>query len=144
MGTMRNAIWIGAAWLCLAAGIFVVLGSINLSVLFEIARDPVSTDATVVLTDCANHATVHYSYEVEGQAYAGRSTLGNECKSLKKGDKIRIYFSRRSPALSEARDPHDALIGELTVIVLAAFFFPPAIIGLVYLRREQVRKLLRW
>jgi hypothetical protein len=111
--------------------------------LFEVARNPVSTDATVALTDCANHASVHYSYEVGDRTYTGRESLGDECKSLKNGDKIRIYFSSRVPAVSGARDPHGALINELVFIGLAAFFIPPAIILMAYLNWGKVRRLLR-
>jgi hypothetical protein len=134
MSSLRNAIWIGAAWLSLAAGIFFVLGRINLSVLFEIARNPVLTDATVVSTDCPNHASVYYAYVVSDRSCAGRASLGNKCNSLNKSDKMRIYFSSRVPCLSQADDPHAALVNELIFIGLAAFFFPAAIIAIVYSR----------
>src|SRR5262245_20640303 len=116
MSLLRNAVWIGAAWLCLATVLAFGLGSINIARLLDIARNPVSTDAVIVLTDCANHAAVFYSYDVSDRTYTGRANLGSHCESLRKGDTIRVYLSAHAPELSEASDPKAALIGELTVI----------------------------
>jgi hypothetical protein len=93
------------------------------------------------LTECTNHALVHYRYEVGGQTYSGWTNRGNDCNSMKKGDDVLIYYSKRNPDMSEASDPREALVGELTIIGLAAFFSPPAIILLAYLNRNRVRRL---
>jgi hypothetical protein len=141
MSTRRNLIWICAAWPLLAAAILLGLGSINLPILFEIARNPVATEATVASTDCANHMTVYYRYNVNSNAFTGRAGL-SKCRSLEAGDKIPVYFSGRTPSASEARDPRDALNGELVSVGLAAFFLSSAIIGLIFLRLNRARKPL--
>jgi hypothetical protein len=139
-----TVVWFVSAWLCIAALVFFVLGSINLPRLYEISRHPVATDAVITAIDCANHASVYYAFVAGNRNYAGRTSQGRNCTSLKKGDILRIYYSELTPELSEASDPKQALLGEAVLIGLAALFFPTAILFLVYLRRDKVREMFKF
>ena len=141
MSGVKLTALIGATWVCLAAAIVFFVGSINLSRLVAIARSPEPAEATVTRTDCSNHASVYYNYQVGQQTFSGRTSMGARCQELKTGDGIRIHYAGSQPALSEASDPIGALINELVAIGLMAFFFPPmAIVSvLLHIRRRRTR-----
>jgi hypothetical protein len=139
----ETVVRIGSAWLCLTVLVFLGLGSINLPRLREISRHPVATDAIITAIDCANHASVYHTFVAGSHNYMGRTSQGRNCMSSKKGDVLRIYYSELAPDLSVAADPDQTFLEEIVFVGLAAFFFSAAIMFLVYLRRDKIRKLFR-
>src|SRR6202030_1175177 len=106
----RRSSMIGIAifWFFLSAVTAFGLGRINIPKLQELSRNGVSTNGTVVSTDCLNHESVYYNYAVQGHTYSGRTTL-TRCAQLKVGDDLVVYYSSRVPSLNDARNPRDAL-----------------------------------
>jgi len=139
MSRLKLAVLAGTAWMCVAAVIFFLLGSINLCMLVTIARDPEPAEATVTRTDCNNHASVYYSYQVIQHTFNGRDSMGARCSVVKTGDEIQIHYARSQPTLSEAHDPVGTVINELVTIGLVAFFFPPLAIAIVRFRIRRMR-----
>jgi hypothetical protein len=143
MPTLRTSTWVALLWLLLAILIFVGLGSINLPKLFAIASDFGLAEGSVLSTECSNHATVHCEYRVADRSYEGGEHLGDRCENLKQGDRLQIYYARSSPELSEAREPHGALVGELAAIGAAAIFLSPLIIFFGFVNKNYFALLSR-
>jgi hypothetical protein len=129
------------AWVGIAITIVYILGSVNVPTLMKLARNPAQASATVILTDCQYHASVYYHYLAGGKNYTGRAQMGEECKLMKSGDKLSIYYVKTDPSISGYGDPSKRLKGELTVIGLIAVFFPSAILFILILQRNGIRRL---
>jgi hypothetical protein len=90
-----------AGWLLLVATISTILAKAqNLDEVLAIARDPVATTGTIVLTDCENHALVYYAYEADGKTYSGRATRTFRCEQLQTGNPIQLFYAREAPGPS--------------------------------------------
>jgi hypothetical protein len=76
-----------------------------------------------------------------GGTYFGQTNRGSDCQIFKPRDLIKVYYPKPTPSISEARDPYEALVGELTAVALAAFFLPPAIILLGFLNWSRFKQL---
>ena len=115
------------AWLCLAAAIAVTLGSLNIPRLVHILRHEGSAVGVVTGTDCRNHNTVRYSFEVGGQSYRGSGPFG-VCSPHRVGSPIVVYYSTETPTYNVADHPVAMLVNEIIPISFGCLVVPPFII----------------
>jgi hypothetical protein len=118
----------GVPWL-ISAGLFTAfLALINIPTLRHIASNEATAIGTVIRKDCPNHASVFYSFTVNGQPHQGSNSMGSDCARLIKGQDIKIYYNSEHPDESTAFRPGEALWNEIIPIRLVALVLPPIII----------------
>jgi len=69
-----------------------------------------TTTATVVSTDCSNHGSVTYSFNVDGHGYTNVSYwIDRSCDKIKRGDPVLVYYDPVVPSTNTTMSPADAL-----------------------------------
>ena len=107
----------------------------------QLARSGKPADAVVVRTDCANHATFIYRFEVDAHEFQSRdhsSSIGRSCDSLRPGEGVGIFYLPTEPSVSMVGNPRDALLGE-RIFVIAASLAMPGFIVWAFVRRQRLR-----
>jgi hypothetical protein len=113
-------------WIAGASLIAFVLGSVNVPRLYSLTRRGAATCGSVTALEPNNHQTVRYSYQVNGQTYAGAQqgtdigvlkTFSSQCEEF-------VHYLPENPAISCFGDPAPMLSNELTFIALAMLIFP--------------------
>jgi hypothetical protein len=121
-------------YLCAALVIGIFLGSINLPRYRLLAEEGKAVLATVDSTDCRNHATFSYSFNVGQHKYSRRGTAGfgtPECENLEPGSKVVAYYLPRDPNTSEPGDIYQRLRNEVISLLIGAIAVPmPLVLGL--------------
>jgi hypothetical protein len=138
--SLNMAIRFAISWLALATILAIVLGRINVPTYVKLAEDGERTTAVIVQPDCGNHGRASYAFNVGSIGYSGSDVM-NDCRSLRPGDDITIYFDRDDPKISRAIEPRAGLMNELIPIALACLLVPPvAIISFILWRRKNAKR----
>jgi hypothetical protein len=97
-----------------------------------------TTTATVVSTDCSNHGSVTYSFNVDGHDYTNVSYwIDRPCDKIERGDPVLVYYDPVTPSTNTTMSPADALChyqNEATVPFIVAAFL--AIVGGIQIVRK--------
>jgi Protein of unknown function (DUF3592) len=128
---LRQAVFV---FVTLATLIGAVLGSINMPRYASLARHGRVTVATVVATDCPNHATFLYRFTSEDRSHSGRgnaSSVRVPCEHLRPGDQVPVSYLPWDPNTSTVGDVHHHLVNEAVSVVLSATLFPLVIVGVL-------------
>jgi len=78
----------------------VVLGHFNVPDHWRMLNDGQAARATVVRTNCDDHGSVFYRFDLAGREYTGVGNAGfgtPECGQLKPGDHIVVYYLPSDP-----------------------------------------------
>ena len=97
-----------------------------------------TTTARVVSTNCSNHGSVAYSFNVGGHDYTNVSYwIDRPCDKIKRGDSVLVYYDPVVPNTNTTMSPADALchyqVQAATPFMFAAFF---AVVGGIQLARK--------
>jgi len=90
------------------------------------AKLGVETRGTVVKTTCGQHESFSYSYRVGDRTYrgGGHGGMGNpECRDLRPGDPVRIWYLPNNEMASIAGDPAGWKRNEELTLAVAPFWF---------------------
>src|SRR6059036_2399167 len=88
----------------------VLIGHLNIPTYWRLLRFGQPDRAVVVRTNCGDHGSVFYRFEVEGREYRGLGNAGfgtPECDQLKTGDQIIIYYLPWSPEVNRPGEIRD-------------------------------------
>ena len=83
-----------------------------------------------------NHATIKYSYEIEGKQFFGFGNAGNGnagFDEIRIGQKVIVFYDRESPEISMMGYPQSSFQANKFAIILSAIFFPIFPMGVVIL-----------
>jgi hypothetical protein len=116
-------------WLVLAAIFSVGLGLINVPAILKLLGHGAETTAKIVRLDCENHNRAFYTFSIGTSRYSTSDIIGDNCRSLRSGDDIPIYYDATDPTISSTTAPRAALLNELVPIGLVCLFFPPMILA---------------
>jgi hypothetical protein len=109
----------------------------NFPQLFDIVWNDATAMGTVTGTDCLNHASVHYAFDVNGRSFEGAEAMGDLCKRVVAGSPIVIHYSAKSPKHNIASDPLAKLWNDLVVYLLTCLTFPPLAVWLLFRRSRR-------
>jgi hypothetical protein len=135
-GTVKFAV----AWLALAAILASILGGLNLPTLLRLAQRGERSTATIIQPSCDNHSSASYTFIVGSTYYSGNSIMWMvDCRSLRPGDSIVIYYDNADPRINRAVEPRAGIVNELIPIALACLIVPPAVIGLLSVQYRRMK-----
>jgi hypothetical protein len=115
------------AWAAVALVICALLAPINIPTFVALIRHGDHTAGRIVKADCENHASAFYDFVVGAKSYSGHDRIP-DCKSLRTGDKIEVYYDIRDPTLSSAYEPNAGLSNEMISIGISCLIAPPLVI----------------
>jgi len=81
----------------------------------------------VIAKDPENHATIRYTYVVDGTSYSGQGGSGRgnpRFDDIKVGDNVVVYYDPTDPAKSFMGYPQYKLQASYSVVVFLAIAFP--------------------
>ena len=119
---MSHANWVGLR-LAVALVVGVGLWSVNSPKFVRLAKHGRRGSAIVTSTDCSRHDSFNYRVvldEPDAEPPAGGRFVPADCRRLREGDRIDVYYLPNDPTVSTARDPRSALFGESLFAVMAA------------------------
>jgi hypothetical protein len=104
-----------------------------------VTRNATAT-AGVVSTDCSNHGSVTYRFNINGRDYTNVSHwLDQPCDEIKHGDSVLVYYDPVNPSTNTTMRPSVALchyqVEAATPFLFAGFF--AVAIGLGYYRKKR-------
>jgi hypothetical protein len=137
---MTVRLWFAGWWLVLAAIFLAILVPINVPDFLRIAMHGQRTTAKIVRLDCENHNSATYAFNVGSEQFERSDVMPTECRSMRIGDVIPVYYDVDDPHISRAKDPKDGLLNEVIPICLVCLTFPPLIIVLA---KKKFRFLTR-
>ena len=142
---MRPTIKLAIAWIALAAILALLLGRINVPTYLRLIKHGARTTATIVQSDCNNHARAFYTFSVGSRAYSGSDVMWMfDCQPLHPGDGIPIYYDKTDPTASRAIEPQNGLVNDLIPIALACLMVPPLMIaGFIAWHRKRLSAQIR-
>jgi hypothetical protein len=124
-----------AVWFVLTAAISGALAvAQDLSLLVSVATDPQSTEGEITSTDCNRHATAFYRYRVNEVLYTGSASRTPNCATLKSGELIQVFFSKKMPDRSELANPKASLLNAIIFMAIVSFFSSTAIVAFFLMR----------
>src|SRR5271165_5773880 len=106
------AIRFAITWLVLATILAIVLGRLNVPTYVKLAERGERVTAAVVRPDCSNHGRASYAFTVGSIGYSGSDVM-HDCRSLRPGESITVYFDRDDPKTNRAIEPRAGLTNEL-------------------------------
>ena len=118
-------------YLALAIGIVLFLGSINWMTYYRLSKQGIGTGAVVTKTNCSNHMTFSYRFDLSGQkidGFGGDGYGNPSCDTLKQGDSLLIYYLSSQPEINVPGDPKERLNNETISIAMAALIFPALLV----------------
>jgi hypothetical protein len=124
------------AWLGLAVAVAVFLGSLNVPNLVEISWNEKQATGKITRTECDQHSLVFYTFLADGREYSSQDRSSN-CRSVRAGDAVTVYFTSTSPEHSVIEKPSRRLSNELVSIALACVMMPSLIIGAIVWRSRS-------
>jgi hypothetical protein len=119
---------VGIAWLTIAVIIAALGAQFNALRIHRIISNEREIAGIVTRTDCANHASVYYSFRVDEKEYSGVEAKGEECAVAVVGQSIVVYYDTRQPESNITTPPEAALWNEIIAIILACLGIPPFMI----------------
>ena len=128
-------------YVVLAVVFGVVVGHLNLPTYWQLLRFGRSAHAVVLRTNCDNHASVFYRFEVQGREYedSGSAGYGNpDCRELKPGHRIMIYYVPSKPDLNIPGEIRERWNNELAFLALAVTIMPLIVLYGIF-RKEPSR-----
>jgi len=131
--TRRAAVLLGILLYVIVAFVLaVVLGHFNVPDYWRMLNDGRATRATVVRTNCDDHGSVFYRFDLAGREYTGVGNAGfgtPECGQLKPGDHIVVYYLPSDPNVTLPGEIWHRWDNELIVLFLAVTIFPAVIVS---------------
>ena len=106
------------AWLILAAIFMAMLGPINVPTFLKLLKHGQRTSAEILRLDCDNHNQAEYAFSVEAIRVSSSDVMTIDCRSLRPGDAIPIYYDATDPTINRASEPVGGLVNELIPITL--------------------------
>jgi len=126
-----------------AMGFFTLFFGSEWLTLRRFANEGIETVGTVIEVRCGDHETFIYDYVVNGRTYrsGGGGGYGNrECRDLKPGDPVRVWFLPRYPSQDIPGDPRLRLNNQsLGILVMPIWFAIPYTIIIWRTRRRLKR-----
>jgi hypothetical protein len=123
-------------WLLMAGFIASVAVPINVPHFVKLLEHGERTKAEIVRTDCGQHDSAYYRFRIGADNYTSGSQGVENCRALRPGDVIDVYYDVRDPANNSTNMPLNDLINELSAIGLACLVFPPLVFFM--LRRRSL------
>ena len=94
--------------------------------------------ATVVSTDCNNHAHVEYKVIIQGRALAMTRSSGI-CEYLVKNQNIVIWYNVNDIYDNGPKTPKSRIVGVVTTSILSSLIFPAVLLFGLYVRSGGAR-----
>ena len=119
------------AWLILALGFAIGLGSLNWRTYCSLATRGVRAQATILELHPEEHASARYRYRVDGRILEGQrspSRPNPPLDQLRVGQTVIVYCDPRFPQRSVLGDPQPILLNETGYIAAVALLFPTIIV----------------
>jgi hypothetical protein len=116
------------AWLILAAIFAAILGPINVPTYLKLLKHGERTSAEILRLDCDNHNQAEYVFNVGAIGVLSSDVMISDCRLLRPGDAIPIYYDVTDPTVNRAEEPMGGLVNELIAITLVCLTFPSLII----------------
>jgi hypothetical protein len=116
------------AWFVLAAVFATCLAQINVPTFLRLIQHGARATAMIVQLDCDNHGQASYTFNIGSTDYSSRGIMWINCRSLRPGDSIQIYYDTTDPNVSRTAEPLAGLKNELIPIAIGCLVFPPLII----------------
>ena len=129
-------------WIVLAFAIILILGSQNWLDYYNLMRNGVLTEGSIIIKEPESHRRIYYSYFVDEKPYNGLGHGGYGNPSFEKlqiGEKVRVFYLSSNPKKSCLGNPKELLENETIFIVLAALFVPSII---VFRYKQLIKKKL--
>jgi hypothetical protein len=133
-----SALWIIALWACMSVLLAILGWPPSIPHLLDIVRNEATAMGTVTSTDCGNHASVNYSFDINGRSFEGAESMGDLCRRIVAGSPITIHYFTKSPKHNIASDPVAKFWNDAIAFLLACLSFPP--LAVLLLRRRWRRK----
>ncbi|HEV2551204.1 MAG TPA: hypothetical protein VGU20_28100 [Stellaceae bacterium] len=128
---MRASRTIAISWLALAGAFIAILAPLNIPTYLNLIRHGQKTTAEIRKLDCDNHARAEYAFTVVAAEVLSSDVMSTDCRSLRPGDKILVYYDTVDPTINRAREPVGGLVNELIPIALVCLTVPPLMISAV-------------
>jgi hypothetical protein len=134
--TRRTAIVLTIALYAIVGAVLgIIVGHFNIPLYWRMLNDGRVTRAVVLRTACDNHASVFYRFDVAGREYTGVGSAGYrtpECRQLKPGAQIDVYYLPSDPDVSLPGEIRDRWDNELMFLFLVITVFPALIISAIW------------
>jgi Protein of unknown function (DUF3592) len=106
-------------------------------------NEGIETVGTVIEPRCSDHETFIYEYTVNGRTYRSRGDGGygnGDCRDLRPGDPVRVWFLPRYPGQDVAGNPRLRLNHQsLSIVIMPIWFAIPFAIIIWRTRRHLSR-----
>ena len=104
-----------------------VVSAVNMPRFSRVRSHGRAVQATVLRTDCANHAFVVASFKVSGVTYEAGGTAGfqnPECPEVKVGDAVLVFYLPSDPAVNVLGNVHERWNNEVISVLGAMLVLP--------------------
>jgi len=125
------------SWACASILIAILIGPTNFPQLLDIVWNDATARGLVTQTDCGNHGSFKYSFDVNGRSFEGGDQASDLCERIVVGSPIMIHYSSKSPKHNIASDPLAALRNHFIVYLLTCLTFPPIAVWLLSRRSRR-------
>jgi hypothetical protein len=130
-------------YLALAIAIAFFLGNLNWMTYYRLSKNGIGTKAIVTKTNCSNHMTFSYRFDLNGQkidGFGGDGYGNPSCDTLKQGDPVLIYYLSSQPEINVPGDPKKRLNNETISIMMPALIFPALLVFAIYKWAERQKQ----
>jgi hypothetical protein len=106
---------------------------------FELANHGSLVKGSVVKPQCDRHLSFIYQFVLDDVTYRGEST-SDECRQIKSGDPVLVYYLAENPKISIATDPNVALANNSVAILIASLTAPLVLLLIFWYKLRASKK----